>query len=698
MAYTANNWRVGNPITQELMNHIEQGIQTNSTAVEDMYRKNEIDSKVTTLNNTIGEVRRNAESALSTAQTADAKTVAGQNAWDSITTATTDHDPSYSSLNSRFAALETMIDTAQDTADTAMLEISNAWDPNVEKDSLYKRFTRIEFKNTQQDSHLTSIDDIFTQLAIQDPALGTADASLADRLNRMQREIGTVTTEVKNARGTNNTALVQHFDAIDTEISNARGGLNSLDARLDAIDDSLTSGSMVNRLSAVETRAEGLNTNYNTLSGTVNTIKSEIEGARPNGSTLDDRFDAIESRLDDIDGTSSNTLDSRVSTLESDVGTIKTDLNTATTGLKARVTTVEGKVSTIESDLNTATTGLKAKVGTLETQMSTANAAINNAATKNQVSDLTDRVDALEKADTIVVHSATFDAQGRPNSIISPLTTADYLIKGEDNKYYYWRYINSQWQLISGAGGGSSNAGYDFANEAAYTAAAKEQNADYYVKKDDGYHHYRYVMIGGVLTEIEIGSTIDINNIKRYNMIKTTVTNENQDTINYLDLYEFGYGADTTLNPDDLPPVQQRVAHIVLPEGGGGGGAVTSAVLARIPPTSITTIKNNDPIYLRFFFSCVDATSGSHDGEYQLKDKNGIVLESGPINSGAANADISAWPKDREVQGMAELQDREDGIIYDDGYGSIDVSKYCILGSNKFFVTVTVAEIGRAHV
>lgn len=185
MAYTANNWRVGNPITQELMNHIEEGIQTNSTAVEDMYRKNEIDSKVTTLNNTIGEVRRNAESALSTAQTADSKTVAGQNAWDAITTATTDHDPSYSSLNSRFTALETMIDTAQDTADTAMLEISNAWDPNVEKDSLYKRFTRIEFKNTQQDSHLTSIDDIFTQLAIQDPALGTADASLADRLNRM---------------------------------------------------------------------------------------------------------------------------------------------------------------------------------------------------------------------------------------------------------------------------------------------------------------------------------------------------------------------------------------------------------------------------------------------------------------------------------------------------------------------------------
>jgi len=45
--------------------------------------------------------------------------------------------------------------------------------------------------------------------------------------------------------------------------------------------------------------------------------------------------------------------------------------------------------------------------------------------------------------------TVTYYNDGIPTSISNPSTDIDYLLK-KDNKYYYWKYINNTWHLISG--------------------------------------------------------------------------------------------------------------------------------------------------------------------------------------------------------------------------------------------------------
>jgi len=58
----------------------------------------------------------------------------------------------------------------------------------------------------------------------------------------------------------------------------------------------------------------------------------------------------------------------------------------------------------------------------------------------------------------------------------------------------------------------------------ALTLKDVKENTDYYVTRTDGIHHYRYVPIEDVesgksiLTKVEIGQFVDINQIKRYNI------------------------------------------------------------------------------------------------------------------------------------------------------------------------------------
>ena len=75
--------------------------------------------------------------------------------------------------------------------------------------------------------------------------------------------------------------------------------------------------------------------------------------------------------------------------------------------------------------------------------------------------------------------------------------------------------------MISGASNNSTGntTGIDLTRSAYnnLTADEKQMNTDYYVRESNGLiHHYRYIMIGGTLTEIEIGPSV--SNIKRYNL------------------------------------------------------------------------------------------------------------------------------------------------------------------------------------
>jgi len=165
--------------------------------------------------------------------------------------------------------------------------------------------------------------------------------------------------------------------------------------------------------------------------------------------------------------------------------------------------------------------------------------------------------------------------------------------------------------------------------------------------------------------------------LKTYNIIKTVEGTESE-PVNYLDLYEFNYGETNVIRDDDLPPIEQRIAHIVLPQGGGGGAQTSNTKLVRIAPTSITTIFNGTGIFLRFFYSCYDNSGEPYEGTYSLRNSNNIELLHDTVNSGASNEVISGWPSDKA-----------DGIKYNDGYVSINVEPYCRLGMNTFNLIMT---------
>jgi hypothetical protein len=60
----------------------------------------------------------------------------------------------------------------------------------------------------------------------------------------------------------------------------------------------------------------------------------------------------------------------------------------------------------------------------------------------------------------------------------------DYLIgPNEDGKYFYYKWINNSWNLISGGGGSGegNNSGFVYTENEYNDLTTKEENTDYYV-------------------------------------------------------------------------------------------------------------------------------------------------------------------------------------------------------------------------
>ena len=432
-------------------------------------------------------------------------------------------------------------------------------------------------------------------------------------------------------------------------------------------DTDTTYANLDARLEAIESHAAAVRTDVNTIAGELSMIDNE---SIVNTNT---RVDSIESEIDAAHRTNEDTLNARFGAIESSVSGLNSTITNAETGL--------AKTKEIADEaLDKAN---KAAVATEVTS------ALAGKASTQSVSDLSDRVTTLEstpKSATVVIDNVTYDNDGNPSNIgTTPSPDIDYLLK-KDDKYYYWKYIPNNtnpvtytWALISGGaseGGGGTSSAQIVATLP--TAEAADINTDYYVgNNDDGYLHYRYIEQSGSSTLLPILIGVDPTKLKTYNMIKTTGGTESE-PINYLDLYEFNYGESNTLRDDDLPSDTKRIAHIVLPQGSGGSTTTANTKLVRIAPTSITTIFNNQGIFLRFFYSCYDNSGESHEGTYSLRNSNNIELLTGKINSGAADVTVNGWP-----------EGRADGITYDDGYVSLNVEPFCRLGMNTFNLVMT---------
>jgi len=146
--------------------------------------------------------------------------------------------------------------------------------------------------------------------------------------------------------------------------------------------------------------------------------------------------------------------------------------------------------------------GLTERLTAAETAIGTkANSSdmITALAGKVSTSDFTTAINGLAAKDTVII-SAPAEGSNYTNNIPNlqePSPDCDYLIEDDNEQYFYWRYINNNWKLISGAssgegsGGGTSSA---LIAEQLPAIAQADANIDYYIGNNiNGYIHYRYI-------------------------------------------------------------------------------------------------------------------------------------------------------------------------------------------------------------
>ena len=517
--------------------------------------------------------------------------------------------------------------------------------------------------------------------------------------------------EINAAHRDGSDTLDARFDDIETEIDGAHRNLGTDPETEEVIVDSLNK-----RFLDAETDIAALQTEINaTHSSDAATLNARLQAIEANASTLASNLHSIATELAMLDDQDAiKNTNTKIDDLEADVQSFARELamsrddNGRLVETSTRVDTIEEEITgahrtnedtldarfdSIEAAISHAAGdndagGLTERVGTLE----------NTTATRQSVSDLAGRVSTLEsqpKSATIVIEAdrITYDAStGAPtiytNSaktvLVTPSTDVDYLLQKED-KYYYWKYIQVssspdtfEWALISG-GGGSGNGnttGYDLSAEAfdALTLEDVNENTDYYVTRDDGIHHYRYVHTIDTetgldtLTKVEIGQFVDLNKIKRYN-IGTEEGQVDGKDVTYLNLYQYDYDA---LN-NDISTEDEPFARVILPKGGDGSVSTSKNRLIRIGDQVIQKIVGNQ-IFLRVFYSSWDSEGlQSNDGAYTLRTGN-TVIETGTLNSGSFTPPSSAeWPAEETK-----------------GYYEFDVTKYCNVGNTSFALSVAV--------
>jgi hypothetical protein len=179
---------------------------------------------------------------------------------------------------------------------------------------------------------------------------------------------------------------------------------------------------------------------------------------------------------------------------------VKTEVDSSLSGLDARLDAIDG---------GEALTGAK----TLATRVSEAESAITTL--QNEPKSATEVI-SVENFEALEANEAN--------------SHKDYLVGPDSNNLYkYYHIIETSDNvytkvLISGGSSGSGNtSGMDLTAVAYDDLQEHSENTDYYVAREDGVHHYRWIPgSNNVLEEIEISNFINTNNIKTYNATTST--------------------------------------------------------------------------------------------------------------------------------------------------------------------------------
>lgn len=496
-------------------------------------------------------------------------------------------------------------------------EINNTHRDNVTNDTLDKRLDDIDNvgSNVNQ-THLYRINQLETE--ISDARQGSV--SLDARLDGMDS-----TTAEKVAKADIKKTLTYQTD--DNSVLQARQGYLLKEA-IDAIDSDLNTAStgLVARVGAAEDAIDILNGNTNTNGSVLNTVNSRIAEVV---NEAPEAFDTLKEIADWIGNNSDDalTMQTNISNNASAISGLDTRLTALDNSTNGRMKVVEDDIDALETAIGDSNSGLVKDIADNASAISNINTAIDHAASGNDPGGLTQRITVLEttpKSATVIIakERIVYNNEGVPtvyennyveggtNTAITPSAVVDYLFETEvdsETKYFYWKYINNSWELISGSGTGSSSG--EFAATLA-SITTPNGNTDYFVGDNiNGYTHYRYIPgednAEGYFVKILPNNLINDLSVDSYGGLVAHSIGDNQTNL----LADFYALKDVSYTPnydpqDNTKLVSQTLQFtrtdgeqldpIVIVGGGGDGGSVytvnieTTSPISRSIPASST--------------------------------------------------------------------------------------------------------------
>ena len=452
MAYQKHTWVTGEPITQERMNNMEDGIanahistNANTTLI------NGLDTTVSTVQSDISDIKSNIQALQQNTSDVNVYSKEGHEAWNAVLQAATlasgtpaEGNVVFSkTLDGRFGDIETDISNirteiqdahrnSNDTLDkrfddfdsrlsgfnTAM-DIINDKFASASNSSVYGGYgsvdDRLEADETKISNLSREIEDTHQSTALRSAAEEYASfVNLVSRLEEGERRIVAAQAELNNAHSsdairdindnpTSYASLNARFEAIEGELV----GATSMSTRLDTLDNNISN------LSANKVNKTDVENNLLTQDS-VDKHALDARQGRILKETIDDLDTAykaadsvLDGRLDAIDGgsaldTTNGTLAARVSALETEVDMTSTDsrIDTALSRIEAMdnsstgsIAGLDTRISALETTVDTSTTGLSDR-------MTEAENAISHAASGADAGGLTERLTVVETSIT----------------------------------------------------------------------------------------------------------------------------------------------------------------------------------------------------------------------------------------------------------------------------------------------------------
>ena len=366
MAYTKTQWNTGDPITQERMNHIEDGISdAHSMASTNNSNVSNLETIVGTLNSDVSGAKQDIQALQRDVSTIGQNSALGAKAWTQVSGAITmNGDTVTKSLNMRFSEAETKIQSAQ-------TEISSA---RKGKTALIDKIDEMDSDRSSLWGSIGSINTTFNE-ASNSAEYGINHGSVRARLEYDENKLHDMEDEIKNAHSSDafnrkykSSVLDDSFLTLDARfeegesrivaLETVSGNLDSNKVNYNDIVANLTTNDNNKPLAASQGRELKLTIggNYNST----NTVATGIANAEQNAkdytdSILGSNFDTtntVSKAITDLGTAIQNSSDS----LDSAYKAADSALDTRITALETEVdmTSVSSRIDNLASELEAA--------------------------------------------------------------------------------------------------------------------------------------------------------------------------------------------------------------------------------------------------------------------------------------------------------------------------------------------------------